>query len=184
MRTALRLGVALRRGLFVLAVGLLTAVGGCGTDAEEAARVERSAAVYADIVRDALGDDAFEGLDDPEDLVVQLYPLGGDQTIALDVQVEVLERLSGFATVRFVDEFEEAVREDEPGVPVLADGIALGLGTIDAAGSQVDAVRYRGEEAVTGLTYVARRGDDEWTAERTGTYDPASPSAASSSPST
>lgn len=184
MRTALRLGVALRRALLVLSVGLLIVVGGCGTDTEQTARVERSAAVYADIVRDALGDDAFEGVDDPEDLVVQLYPLGDDETIDLDVQVEVLERLSGFATVRFVDEFEEAVHEDDPGAPVLDDGIALGLGTVDSAGTQVDVVRYRGEDAVTGLTYVVGSRDDGWTVERTGTYDPASPSAASSPAST
>lgn len=134
----------------------LTAVA-CDTTSET---VDREAALHAELVEATVGTEPFAELDDPLDLVVWIHPLG-DDPIDLGVQVGVLERLDDYATIRFVDAFEEAVDEDEAGLPVRQNGVVIGLGPLRADSAQVRVERYESEQDGP-EAFVASRTDGEW----------------------
>lgn len=143
----------------VVALGLSLALASAACDPSTETG-EREAAAYTGLVKTVVGPEPFAELDDRRDLVVWIYPLG-DDPIDLDVQVEVLERLEDFATVRFVDEFVEAVLEDETGMPVLEDGVAVGLGPLRQDLSQARVERYE-SEADEPRRFAASHEDDGW----------------------
>lgn len=143
----------------VVALGLILALANAACDPSTETG-EREAAAYTGLVKTVVGPEPFSGLEDPRQLVVWIYPLG-DEPIDLDVQVEVLERLDDFSTVRFVDEFVEVVAEDEAGMPVLEDGVAVGLGPLRQDLSRARVERYE-SEADEPRRFTATHEDDGW----------------------
>lgn len=151
------------RNATVAAAFLLSAtVAGCNGDSET---VERDAGIYAAVIDTVVGDAPFADLDDPLAVVVWVYPLA-DDVIDLEVQVEVLVLLEEYATIRFVDDFEEAVDEDAAGQPVLEAGVAVGLGPVPGeAPVSVRAERYAGDGSPEALRLDVRRSDGDVRAE-------------------
>lgn len=143
----------------VVALGLILALANAACD-PSTETAEREAAAYTGLVEAAVGPEPFADLDDPRELVVWIYPLG-DEPIDLDVQVAVLDRLDDFATVRFVDSFVEAIDEEEAGMPVLEDGVAVGLGPLRQDLSQARVERYE-SEADEPRRFAASHEDDGW----------------------
>lgn len=159
--------------LALMAVVVVLAVS-CG-DSNGDASADLEVPVYAELIRRVVGDAPFAEVDDPKDVAVFVHPLE-DDPIELDIQVEVLRELDEFATVRFVDSFVEAVEEDEPEVPVLEDGVVVGLGELrPLEGSdesfEVRAERYDASGGPRGLVFEARRSGQRWVLVATGTYD-------------
>lgn len=143
----------------VVALGLILALANAACDPSTETG-EREAVAYTGLVKTVVGPEPFDKFDDPRDLVVWIYPLG-DQPIDLDVQVEVLDRLEDYATVRFVDAFEEAVAEEKAGVPVLQDGVVVGLGPLPQDLSRAQVERYE-SEVDEPRRFAASHEDDEW----------------------
>lgn len=144
---------------FVVALGLSLALASAACDPSTETG-EREAAAYTGLVKTVVGPEPFAELDDPRDLVVWIYPLG-DDPIDLDVQVEVLERLDDFATVRFVDEFVEAIDEDETAMPVLEGGVVVGLGPLRQDFSRARIERYE-SDVDEPRRFTASHEDDGW----------------------
>ena len=53
-----------------------------------------------------------------------------DARLALEVEVGVVDALSGDATIRFIDGRQEAIDTTKPGDPVRGDGVLVGLGSL------------------------------------------------------
>lgn len=143
----------------VVTLGLILALTSAACDPSTETG-EREAAAYTGLVRAVVGPEPFAELDDRRGVVVWIYPLG-DEPIDLDVQVAVLERLDDFATVRFVDEFVEAIDEGETGMPVLEDGVAVGLGPLRQDRSRARVERYE-SEADEPRRFTASHEGDGW----------------------
>lgn len=116
----------LRLATAVVALGLLS---GCvnGSETDDSAR---DAAIYRSVVLDVVDRSGIE-LDRAEQPpVLFIESLDADE-IPLRVQVEVVGGLIEQYEIRFIDDRDEAVEIDLPGVPVRADSLLIGLGGID-----------------------------------------------------
>lgn len=141
----------------------LAVAAGCSTDVSDPSRARAEA--YVDVVKAAVGVASFADLDQRSDLVVWIYPLPDAEPIELEVQVEMLELLEEFATVRFVDSFEEAVDDDDGEPAVIEEGVVVGLGAVDEdMPSRIEVERYETEDDEASSTvYVRRQGSWEET---------------------
>jgi hypothetical protein len=144
-----------------VAVALAVAVGGCGDDDDAASTPDESAA-YAAVVRSvAEGTEAVE-----RDSIVFVAPLGDTESFPLDVQVAVVEDVGDTATVRFVDEMEEAFDVDGETAAVLDGGVLVRLGPVTTSGTRtlVEAERYLTAGEAWALEFELTRRGDTWVA--------------------
>ena len=133
---------------------------GCGD--QQTPADERLVAVYGAAIR-WLIDDA--GIERPEPLegIIYVKPLGDG--ISLEVQVGVVDALGERATIRFIDDMEEAVDIGRPGDPVRGGGLLLGMDDIapaerDQVGLYVE--RYRDIQRTVAYELVLTSADDRW----------------------
>jgi hypothetical protein len=148
----------LRRFAFPLATAL--AVGSCGSDATQA--TERDADIYGAVIR-TLAPESPGAETDELDRVVYAGPLDDQVEISLEVQVAVIDELDEFATIRFVDSRDEAIEEDEPGEPVLEDGVLMLLSAIPSGSApSVDAERYVDDDEAARYRATLERSEGVW----------------------
>jgi hypothetical protein len=153
----------LRRLTFLVATTLVA--GSCGSD--EGPSAERGAQVYGAVIRALVSEPPGHPDTDAEqrDRVVYAGPLGEDVEISLDVQVAVVDQLEQFATIRFVDERNEAIDDDEAGKPVREGGVLLLLGAIpDGRSPAVEATRYIEADVVARFRVAVERSGGKWKA--------------------
>lgn len=144
------------------------AVSACGTpDSSD----ERTAGVYAAVIAAVAeeGPGEFRALEGHAERVVYAGPLEDDVEIPLEVQVAVVEELRNedYATVRFVDDREEAVAAGTEGEPVLEDGVLVLLGDVSENGeATVEAELYVHADDVAGFTVHADEASGDWSVTR------------------
>lgn len=137
---------------------VLVALAGLGCD-EGGTEDATLARLYAGVVESVVGTEPFVGLEDRSELVVWIYPAIDGAGLDLEVQVEVLDHLADYATVRFVDSFDEAVEEDGDGTPVLDGGVAVGLAPYEDGDERIEAERYESDDVEPSRLELERRGN-------------------------
>ena len=117
-RTASRAATRRSRWLgLVAAVGALALLSSCGDDEQNVSAAERDAAIYSTVLREMVlaeipPTDAADG--DDSDALPILYVSGADgESVAVDVQAEVVKNLKDEAEIRFVDVPEDALVTDD-----------------------------------------------------------------------
>lgn len=123
----------------------------------------RVADAYAEIVQAVVHAEPVP--EAPEDLIVWIYPRPEGASINLEVQVEVLEMLEEFATVRFVDAFEEAVDDVDDSTRVIDDGVVVGLSPVEPGDRESVAERFTNEDRQPVEYTVVRTGSSWQTAD-------------------
>ena len=89
-------------------------------------------------------------------------------SISLEVQIDVVNALSDWAEIRFIDELDEAIDSGEPHQPVRANSVLVGLGAVPDGPTSVAVMADRYEYADELITFeleLSRRGG-EWQLER------------------
>lgn len=140
----------------VLTALALVGVAGCtGTSPSET----REAAVYEELVRWVIGVDAAAGAaDQPGVFIDSLHEDG----IALEVQVDTIDRLGDELDVRFIDDQAEALSDDEA-LSVRDGGVLIGLGAVPSASPVVVRVEVYRSLADKAAYLVALVGSgDSW----------------------
>lgn len=154
--------VAERVGVRALVVASLALVGALALTAcsPSSPEHERDAAVYESIVRWLMDRDIPPPDEPPLHLFFEEL---GNETIPLEVQVELIERLEEDANVRFIDAREEAVDADDPAMPVHDGGALVGLGAVPADGPpsvRVDV--YRSVEQASAYRFELSGSGANW----------------------
>ena len=146
----------------VLALTLGGAVGaGCGGSGDDEA--SRDAQVYVATIRDVLDDQPPP--DDAEVLPVVYVVAVGEKAIPADVQAEVAVELDEQAEIRFADQREEAVLEDEEHLPVRDQGVLVAFGVVPPESDPVDLVVeiYRSDDDWSKVVVTVARRSSQWT---------------------
>jgi hypothetical protein len=133
--------------------------GSCGSPNEDEIR---ASAVYQEVVH-WLVDDAAGGTDD-EPMPVFIEPRGEGAAISLDVQAELIDATKDFADVRFLDERDEGLVEEEGTIMVRDGGILIRLGPVIEEDSPVllDVDIWESEDTFTELRFELRRSGSTW----------------------
>jgi hypothetical protein len=149
--------------MWVLAVASVAAVGAAGCDGADDGDVSREGHVLTAAVRDVLTEQPPPT--DPDELPVVFVVGVGEEDIAADVQAEVTRELDDDAVVRFADEREEAVEEDEPHVPVRDAGVLLVVGEVAVEGDPVElsVEVYRSDQDWSDRVLTIASGPSQWT---------------------
>jgi hypothetical protein len=151
-----------------MAGAAVMAVSACSTSPDSSD--ERTAGVYAAVIRAVAeeGPADFRALEGHDDRVVYAGPLGDEVEIPLEVQVAVVEALreNDYATVRFVDDWEEAVDTDDTTEPVLEEGVLVLLGEVPEDGTPlaVDVQLYVNSFYEVGFAAEVTDDADVWSA--------------------
>ncbi len=148
--------------LAILALAAL--VGACTDDTSSADDpVQREVDIYSAVIRSVASQDRPDLAADTPDVVVFVAPRD-DAEISLDVQLGVVLDLEEWATIRFIDEFEEAILTSEPNQPVRDDGVLINLGGIPEGTTEVRVVadRYQQADELLAFDLVVRRRAGEW----------------------
>jgi len=99
------------------AVGALALLSGCGDDEKNVSAAERDPAIYSTVLREmVLAEIPPTGAADGDDsgALPILYVSGADgESVAVDVQAEVVKNLKDEAEIRFVDVPEDALVTDD-----------------------------------------------------------------------
>jgi len=151
---------------FVASVGMtaLVILASCGDDGGSGDDTSsRESDVYAAIVRSVAADEPHEEDETP---IVYVTPFPNEKPIPLDVQVGVVDAVAEDATVRFVDEEEQAIDKDAEGEPVVDDGVLVRIGTVPEEGTTVTvpAELYHTANDIVPTEYEVTEGTDAWTA--------------------
>ena len=75
--------------------------------------------------------------EEDETPIVYVTPFPNEKPIPLDVQVGVVDAVADNATVRFVDEEDQAIDKGAEGEPVVDDGVLVRIGTVPEEGTTV-----------------------------------------------
>jgi hypothetical protein len=156
--------VSFSRFVVSVVVATLFVVTACGDDGGSGDNTSsRDSDVYAAIVRSVAADQPHEEDETP---VVYVTPFPNEKPIPLDVQVGVVDSVADEATVRFVDEEEQAVNKDAEGAPVVDDGVLVRIGTVPEEGTTVTvpAELYHNDNDIVPTEYEVTEGTDSWTA--------------------
>jgi hypothetical protein len=146
--------------VLALAPGPLVA---CGDDAPAVDATARQADAWVQVLRTVgLADAPPPAEDEPLPVLFAMELDGG--LVPPGVQVEVVNALKDEADVRFLDERDGAIAEDEPGEPVKDDGVLVAVGPVPDAGSQaeIDVERYRAAADRTEFVVVLTGGAPTW----------------------
>jgi hypothetical protein len=153
---ALRLRICALRVIAIFA--LASVLIGCGSDSE-LQDTDRDVAIYRSIIAD-VADRSDLGPNDSEDLPLLFIESFGADGIGLEVQVEVVASFIEQYEIRFIDDREEAIEIDLPGLPVRPNSLFLGLGPIVLDGTaDIRSERYLSTDAISAYRYsLAGRG--------------------------
>jgi hypothetical protein len=153
-----------RHALALVALLLLTATS-CTDDANGSADPnQRLIDIYAVAIQTVAVHERpdFSGQDE---LDVVVYVAGREGVdIALDVQLGVVLALEDWASIRFIDEFDEAIASGEPDQPVRDGGVLIGLGDVPDGTASVELIADRYERAgqLMAFDLTLRRRSGEW----------------------
>jgi hypothetical protein len=152
---------SIRRLVALVAVGAATLVASaCGDDSNGQNRSSRESDVYAAILIAVAADEP------PADATPILYvaPLANEKAIPLQVQVSVVNALASDATVRFVDDADQAIDQEADGAPVLNDALLVRLGAVppDGASVRVPGELYRTETDTSPVVYDVSETANGW----------------------
>lgn len=146
----------------VLVVTLGGAAGtGCGGSGDD--EVSRDAQVYLATIRTVLGDQPPPA--DPEVLPVVYVVAVGETAIPADVQAEVAMEIDEEADIRFADQRDEAVLEDEDDLPVRDKGVLVAFGAVPAEREPVavEVEVYRSDDDWSKVVLTVSRRSSQWT---------------------
>ncbi len=148
----------------VLAI-VVAIIPGCstGTAGDSDARVS---GVYDGIIRWFAGRDA----DDPDPLPVFIEPRGDGASIDLDVQTSLIAATGDVASVRFIDDRDEALVSQADGSEIVADdGVLISLAPVVERGTTVrlDVDVREGAGQLHGLQFDLELRGDVWVVTRT-----------------
>ncbi|MGY6502714.1 MAG: hypothetical protein ACXIVQ_17690 [Acidimicrobiales bacterium] len=151
------------RAFLLLTILATLGLASCTDDTQRAVPEDPNARltnIYAATIRSVV---TFERpdltLDEPIEPVVFVSPRE-DVEIGLDVQAGVVIALENWATIRFIDEIDEAIDRNEPDGIVRDGGMLIGLGPVPDGTSNVTvgADRYeRADEMMVFELQVQRR---------------------------
>jgi hypothetical protein len=146
----------------MLLIALAFVAAACGDDGEDGAeRSAPEAEVYTAVI-EALAPDTPGQVVEELDRDVFVGPLNDEVDLSLGVQASVVDDLEDFATIRFVDDKDEAVGSDET-KPVIDDGVLLLLGRVPAGDSPaVRATRYVDVDDVARFRVTVEGSGERW----------------------
>lgn len=100
---------------------------------------------------------------DALDTVVYVVPRD-DVEIPIDVQLGVVLELEEWATIRFIDELEEAIDTGAPNEPVRDEGILVGVGQVPDGTATVEVIadRYEHADALIAFELTLERRGGDW----------------------
>lgn len=103
-------------------------------------------------------------VDEPLDVVVYIVERE-NVSIGLEVQIDIVNALSDWADIRFIDEFDEAIDTGAENQPVRANSVLVGLGSIPDGTTSVTmgADRYEYADELLTFELELRRRAGEWT---------------------
>lgn len=146
-----------------LLVGCIAAVSLLACDSGSEDQPSRAAQIYLATIRDVVAEQPPP--DEPDQLPVVYVVAVGENTIAADVQAEVVGRLQDEVDVTFADERAEALQEDAEGTPVIDDGVLLAVGElmpdVDPVTMPVEVYRSEDDWSRAILTFEER--SSRWT---------------------
>jgi hypothetical protein len=141
------------------------ALAGCGasSDAEDSRPADVFVATIERVLADETPSSETGGVP-----VVYVVPLGENE-IEATVQADVASELHEVADVRFADKRSEALDEDEPGQPVLDDGVLIAIGDVAERGNpvEVEVEVYRSEDDSSSLLFTVSRRASNWSVTST-----------------
>lgn len=148
-------------GLTVAAVAVVGAGAGC--DSTDAGDVSRDGHILIATIRVVLDEQPPPA--ETDELPVVFVVGVGEEDISADVQAEVLRELDDDAVVRFADERDEAVDEDEAHLPVRDAGVLLVVGELTDDGAAVELVVevYRSDQDWSRRVLTIASGPSQWT---------------------
>jgi hypothetical protein len=122
----------------------------------------RASAVYAEVVRWLVDDAGGATVDEP--MAVFIEPRGEGAAISLDVQAELIEATKDIADVRFLDERNEGLVEEEGTIVVKDGGILIRLGPVVEEDSPVllDVDIWESEDTFSEVRFELRRSGSAW----------------------
>jgi hypothetical protein len=144
-----------RRQLVLAAVVVLSAIAGCGDDADAPVSAPDASAYAAALA-------PFMPVADPEE-PPNVFVAPFEETLTLEEQVAIIELIGEGYDVTFVDDAATAVDADAVGRPVRDDGLLIVLGTIPAEPPYVVRVEeYRREDDVSAQLVTLVWRTDHW----------------------
>lgn len=155
-----------RRGVGFAAVLFLGVLGAPACSSVEGDDTQTAQArIYSAAIRSVVADRSGGGPDaaPPGPVFVATRP---DEPIGLEVQVEVVVGLEDWATIRFIDELDEAVDSGDPAETVREDGILLSLGGLPEdldSPVVVDVHVHTGPDTFDAYRVEVRERGDAWT---------------------
>jgi len=150
----------------LLAVVALAAVSGCGGDDDGAGAV--GADGYTAVIADFLPPIPSDG-SRPVVFVARL----GEEPFALEDQVAMIAAVEESYDLRFVDDIDAAVDNEDSDAPPRDDGLLLGIGTISTAVPHVVRVEvYRAAGVVDAQTVTLTVRGDVWRVDTSEPVDP------------
>ena len=150
----------------LLAVVALAVVSGCGGDDDGVGPVGADA--YTVVIDEFLPPVPSDG-SRPVVFVARL----GEEPFALEDQVAMIAAVEESFDLRFVDDIDAAVDNEDSDAPTREDGLLLGIGTISTAVPHVVRVEvYRAAGMVDAHTVTLTVRDDVW---RVDTSEPVEP---------
>jgi hypothetical protein len=147
-------------------VGLVL-LSACGDDdggGATADPTEREAEAWVQVLR-TIGLADLRPTDEGDESLPVLFALELDGgLVPAEVQLAVVKAMKDEADVRFIDEREGAIAEDEPGEPVKDGGTLVAVSEIPPAGGQVelDVERYRAAADRMEFLVVLTGGRPTW----------------------
>lgn len=139
-------------------VALVGSLAACGDDPKDASRDGR---VYGAVVRALV-----PVPDDASDVGIDIYVVAADEdtSIPIGVQAETIDELDEYSNVRFVDDRDEAIAVDEPGLPVRNDGVMIVVGEVPERGERItiETQRYVSEADATDFTLSVEQQGQRW----------------------
>jgi hypothetical protein len=138
---------------------------GCGTSSD--AEDSRPDDVYVATIQRVLADESPST--EPDELPVVYVVPRGENKIEATVQAEVASELRHVADVRFADDRDEALDEDEQGKPVLDEGVLVAVGEVADRGNpvEVEVEIYHSEDDSSSLLFTVSRRSSQWTVTST-----------------
>lgn len=140
---------------------------GCGDDDVAAPDPDdRLIEIYSATIEAVVADAAPMPDEDDEPMFVYVGSRN-EAAIDADVQLGVVVALEDWATIRFIDEQNEAIDSDDPELPVRGEGMLVGLGPVPDGEVSVVVYADRYQSASSTIVYdveLNRRGG-VWIAE-------------------
>ena len=151
------------RPVKLLPISIVFVAASCGagnpSDADD-----RASAIYVAALRVIVSDWSRENPAATADTSVFVAAADEQARISLEVQAEVVDELHDVATIRFVDDRLEAIKDADRGRPVREEGVLVVLSRVPSRGNDVtiEAERYKDVDDVRTYRLSVRRTGSTW----------------------